>query len=90
MTGKHYAWHKRWAVDLATRTATHETGLVARFSEASDDLGGWSGELVQPAANAVLRDLVAKHGGHNAPKMIARLAREAGEVYHHATTHSNN
>lgn len=84
MTGKHYQFHKRWSVDPAASTATHETGLVVRFALATDGEGGWSGEFVQPGANEVLRELVAKHGGHNAPQMMARLAREAGEVYKHA------
>jgi hypothetical protein len=32
MTGKHYQWHKRWAVDLAARFATHDSGMVVDFS----------------------------------------------------------
>ena len=84
MSGRHNNWHKRWVVDLGASTATHDTGLVVRFALATDDEGGRSGEFDQPGADEVLSALVAKHGGHNAPKMIARLAREAGEVYKHA------
>lgn len=31
MTGKHYNWHRRWVIDPAAQTATHETGWVVRF-----------------------------------------------------------
>lgn len=36
MTGRHYAWHRRWVVDLAACTATHDSGLVLRASRAPD------------------------------------------------------
>jgi len=47
MTGKHYNWHKRWAVDLAALTASHDSGLVVRFEahpdarRAGDNVAEW-------------------------------------------------
>lgn len=31
MTGKHYQWHKRWALNASDRTATHDSGLTVRY-----------------------------------------------------------
>lgn len=77
MTGKNYSWHKRWAVDLATCTATHDSGLVFSFAKAGS--GEWEGRPVnldewqdRELQRMPLPDL-AKHA--------KRLAREAGEAY---------
>lgn len=43
MGGKHRHWHRRWTVDLATLTATHDSGLVVR-GVAGD--GYWDYEAV--------------------------------------------
>ncbi len=79
MTGKHYRWQARWQVDTAACEARHDSGLVMRFARAGDDAHAWNGEPVN--ADETLRALLARHGPHNAPQMLARLAREAGEVY---------
>lgn len=75
MTGKHYGWHRRWIVDLAACTATHDSGLVFKFTQADD--GEWDGHAVnldgwQATQMMPLPDL-AKHA--------QRLAREAGDAY---------
>ena len=46
MTGRHYNWHRRWGIDLAACTATHDSGLVVKFSEAKDSPGAWDGTPV--------------------------------------------
>lgn len=101
MTGKHYNWHKRWAVDLKAASATHDSGLVARFialplTEAqalehgtdvaigkcwTPDGCEWGVVTTQAAQGAVFDALTKNHGQYNAQKMLARIAREAGEVW---------
>lgn len=101
MTGKHYNWHKRWTVDLEAASATHDSGLVARFlllplteaqKQAHDDSAAigkcWTldgrewGVITTPELlQATFEALKTKHGPHNAQTMLARLAREAGEVW---------
>ena len=73
MTSKHYRWQTRWAVDKAAGTARHECGLVVRVS----------GPGVPAAADnapKILAALAVKHGGHNAPRMLERMLREAAEL----------
>lgn len=31
MTGKHYNWHRRWALDPAAASAEHESGWCVRY-----------------------------------------------------------
>lgn len=103
MTGRHYNWHTRWTVDVEAASATHESGLVARFLllplsesqvQASETAGDtaigkcWTPDgrewgVVAAAGNvrAVYDAMEAKNGPHNAPQMMARLAREAGELW---------
>jgi hypothetical protein len=78
MTGKHRNWHRRWIVDLAACTATHDSGLIVRAartptSEATDflpvNLDDWQQTML---ATMPLPNLVA-HAN--------RLMREAVEVY---------
>lgn len=78
MTGKNYNWHKRWLVDLADCTATHESGLVVQFKKAEES-GAWDGtplnseEWFEKTKNTMPpQDLI---------KRASRLMREAGEVY---------
>lgn len=79
MTGKHYRWQTRWTIDLGACTARHESGLVVCFSQAADTPGAWDGELLEdPALTA---QLVRKHGPHNIGPMVARLMREAAQLY---------
>jgi len=59
-----------WQVDLSACTATHESGLIVRFTLAEDDAGGWQGEVVN----------IEKIDASN-PSAVAGLVREAGDVY---------
>lgn len=79
MTGKHYAFHKRWNVDLAASTAVHESGLLVEFAPKTG-VGFVKVSTEQPA----LDFLSIKNGRGNAGAMLERLKREAGEVYLHA------
>lgn len=78
MTGKHHGWQARWRVDLATCTATHDSGLVVRFRQVEPGVWDGEGEFSEEwQRQASLRmknpaDLQAH---------AARLAREAGDVY---------
>jgi hypothetical protein len=77
---RHHRWQTRWLIDSAQRALTHApTGLVMQ-----------PGQL-QPLPNgdAVLLLLTAKHGFHNAPRMLTRLAWEAYTLWaeHTATPH---
>jgi hypothetical protein len=78
MTGKHYGWHRRWIVDLAACTATHDSGLIVRAvrspaGDATDfrpaNLDEWQNKML---ATMPLPNLVAH---------AKRLMREAVEVY---------
>ncbi|MCV2349297.1 hypothetical protein [Paucibacter sp. Y2R2-4] len=82
MTSKHYGWQKRWRVDLAARQAVHESGLIVEYTQDPADPAAWDGELLpDPAVHAAL---IAKHGPHNIGPMMARLMREAGQIYKEA------
>jgi hypothetical protein len=101
MTGKHYKWHKRWTVDVEAASATHESGLIARFlllpltesqmqaHEEDAAIGKcwtpdgreWGVVTTPELLQQVFDDLAEKNGRNNAHQMIARLAREAGEVW---------
>lgn len=81
MSGKHRHWHRRWAVDLAAGTATHDSGLVVRAVRTPDDdatdyqpanLDAWQSRML---GTMPLPDLAAH---------AQRLMREAVEVYRHA------
>jgi hypothetical protein len=76
MTGKHYAFHKRWTVDLAARTALHESGLLVEFTPKMG-VGFVKVSTEQPA----LDYLSVKNGRGNAGVMLERLKRESAEVY---------
>ncbi len=74
-------WRSRWTVDRAKQEARHgPSGLVVRF--ARHDEGGWQGD----AANGqeVAQALIERHGHHAAVRMLARLMREAGDIYSQA------
>lgn len=81
MTGKHRNWHRRWIVDLAACTATHDSGLVVRACRSPGDdatdfqaanLDAWQTKML---ATMSLPNLVAH---------AKRLMREAVEVYQRA------
>lgn len=84
MTGKHHAWHKRWAVDLAARTATHTGGLLVTFTRVDDADRAWDGAVDPANGNATFAILSAQHGAGNAAAMLPRLMREAGDAFLHA------
>lgn len=72
MTSKHYRWQTRWQLDTAAGLATHESGLRVRLA---------AGQAPQPEnAAEVQAQLAQHHGGHNAPLMLARLLKEAGQL----------
>lgn len=79
MTGKNYNWHKRWTVNLDDCTATHDSGLIVRFSEALDSPGAWDGsptnsqEWFEKIKNSMPPRDLERHA--------ARLMREAGDAY---------
>lgn len=91
MTGRHYNWHKRWTLDPAAATATHETGWVVRFvtaEQAADmpptEIGGdcWIGErrwiaLHQGGDDALRRWLQEQsaHGLRDPNSIRKRIAR---------------
>lgn len=81
MTGKHFNFHRRWAVDLVKNTATHESGLLVTFTRHTDDGGGWDGAVDDANGNATFVILSAKHGAGNAAAMLPRLMREGAEVF---------
>lgn len=79
MTGKHFNFHRRWTVDLATNTARHESGMVVKFTPHPE--GGWDGQPDPDNASATFAILSAQHGAGNAAAMLPRLMRESAEVF---------
>lgn len=79
-------WRKQWTVDLEARQARHElTGAVVQFGTSPDPSG-----RVPPASTLlnrleVARNLDQQHGQAAAVQMLARLVRDAADVYHRAT-----
>lgn len=73
MSSKHYGWHKRWQVDLATGLCTHDTGLRVQISAG----GAGAQALNWPE---IERALAVKHG-HNTAAMGRRLLDEARRVF---------
>lgn len=59
---RHYKWQAAWSIEGAV--ARHETGLTVTVT----------GRLDAPPE--VLSALTQKHGPHNAPLVLQRLARE--------------
>lgn len=78
MTGKHYNWHRRWVVDLAACTATHDSGLIVRFVR-NDAECAWDGEPEN--MECWLAEHRQRMSGENLLKHAARLLREAGDAY---------
>lgn len=71
-------WRGRWNVDLPAREARHgPSGLVVRFRRAAD-APAWDGSAVN--LEEVGAALIERHGAATAG-MIARLMREAGEIW---------
>lgn len=67
-------WRRRWVIDLAAMTATHDSGLVIQF-RATDD-GGYDGEIVAGLPELSRSADVAI----TQSQRLARLLREAGEM----------
>lgn len=83
MTSKHYRWQARWQLDRAAGTATHDSGLIVRFTAAAGPDG-------QPDnAPETLAALAVKNGPHNAPQMLRRLLKEAAELHNQAPHHAH-
>lgn len=85
MTSKHHRWQTRWRIDLATNRAMHECGLVIQFARPDSMPGAWDGAPVDDPD--VMAQLLTKHGPHNIGPHLARLMREAGQLFkeaHHA------
>ena len=81
MTGKHYGWHRRWIVDLAACTVTHDSGLIAQAvrspaGDATDfkpaNLDVWQNKML---ATMPLSNLIPH---------VKRLMEEAVKVYQYA------
>ena len=79
MTGKRYNWHRRWVVDLAACTATHDSGLIVKFSEAEDSPGALDGTPVN--AQEWLSGIRNTIPPRDIERHAARLMREAGDAY---------
>lgn len=77
MVGKHHKWHTRWQVDLATCTATHDSGLVLRFVQSAP--GVWDGEATN--AEAWFSSMKDKMPPQDLASHATRLMREAGDAY---------
>ena len=71
MTSKHWKWQARWTVNLAARVAVHDSGIRVNLAGPRPTVEDYPAALAQ---------LAATHGGHNAPRMLARMLREAAEV----------
>ena len=75
MTSKHYRWQLKWALDLKSLEAKHECGFLVRFTRDGERL------RMQPANKTqIIAELTVKNGGHNAPRMVERMVREAAEL----------
>lgn len=71
-------WRGRWTVDTAAGEARHgPSGLVVRFDAHSE--GGWQGAAVN--LDEVGQALIERHGQADAARMLARLMREAGDIF---------
>lgn len=68
-------WARRWQINVAARTATHENGLVVRFTPSAD--GGYDGEVLA-GMPALSRDAAV---AQSQAQRLTRLLREAGEAY---------
>jgi hypothetical protein len=70
-------WRNRWVIDdLEVRHLP--SGLCVRFHRAAD-AAAWDGSPTN--ADEVSRALIEKHGTRSASSMLARLMREAGDIF---------
>ena len=72
-------------MDREKQEARHgPSGLIVRFHRAPD-APAWDGHAVN--ADAVGRALIERHGQQAAARMLARLMREAGDIYTETMSH---
>lgn len=72
-------WRGRWTVDAGEREARHgPSGLVVRFQRRG---AAWDGHVDDRLAKEISEAFIERHGAAAAALMIARLMREAGEVF---------
>ena len=67
-------WQRRWTVDVNACEARHDSGLIVRFTKDAEGYNGTS-----PNAQEWFAQNPVERGN-----LIARLMREAGEVYKRA------
>lgn len=70
-----HRWQARWHLADGPPRAVHDSGLTVNLAAGPGGIAG----SIDPAQPAVA-ELAAKHGPHNMPAMLARLAREAEAV----------
>lgn len=81
MTGKHHNWHRRWAIDLAACTATHDSGLIVRAKRTPDDDGyNFTPANLPEWQTAMLASMPMS----NLIPHAQRLIREATEAYQYS------
>ena len=73
-------WKQQWTVNLEAREATHESGLIVRFTQDSE---GWAGD----SPNA---DEWSEKDPAGRSRIAARLMREAGDVFLEKLRESSN
>lgn len=78
MQSPRYRWQTRWQLDQAAGIATHDSGLIVRFTGRHAE--AVNGDDIQAA-------LAVKNGPHNAPIMLRRLLKEAAELQAKAADH---
>ncbi len=61
----------QWKVNIPDRTATHESGLVVRFSPVPDTPGAWDGKADAPIPASLPINA----------SLLARMMREAGDAF---------
>lgn len=71
-------WRRRW-IFVGEELVHTPTGLRVRFARAHDDATAWDSEAVN--AEAVTRALAATDSVESVGRKMARLLREAGDLY---------
>lgn len=78
MTGKHRGWHRRWIIDLAACTATHDSGLIVT-AERSPEEDGYDFHAAN--LDAWQTAMLVTMPMSNLIPHAQRLLREAAEAY---------
>jgi hypothetical protein len=80
VVGKHYQWHKKWTLDIATCTATHETGAIVDFSCVG---GEWVGAF--RGGSAAAETWLSAHkfnpNDANGRARLSRIMKEANDTW---------